>query len=116
MHRVPECLSLRRNLVPPPLPLASECVSLLDPTLDPKGGQHSLAGEGPNSDDWTESLALCTVYSCGTALDIRVGVCTVQYVLIIVGCGRDWRDKTGDRESKRMGEWWTLIVAVGKGH
>jgi hypothetical protein len=49
MHRVPECLSLRRNWVPtPPSPQAS--------VLPP----HSLAGEGvggPNSDDWKESLA-----------------------------------------------------------
>jgi hypothetical protein len=39
---------------------SSECVP---PPKDPKREkQHSLAGEGgegPNSDDWTESLALC---------------------------------------------------------
>jgi hypothetical protein len=64
MHRVvPECLFLRRNLVPPtPPPQAS-----VSPPLELKGGgeEHSLPGEGlrgPNSDDWKESLALCILY------------------------------------------------------
>jgi hypothetical protein len=55
-----ESVSRRNWVLPPPPP--SECVS----RLGPKGGeQHSLVGEGvgrPNSDDWTESLALCSVY------------------------------------------------------
>ncbi len=43
---------------PPPQPPQAS----VSPPLGPKGEgeQHSLAGEvGPNSDDWTESLALC---------------------------------------------------------
>jgi hypothetical protein len=42
---------------PSPSP-GKECVT----PLGPWGGQHLLADEGlegPNSDDWTESLALC---------------------------------------------------------
>jgi hypothetical protein len=41
--------------------------SIMSPSLDPKGEQHSLACEelvGPNSEDWTESLALCTHTLC----------------------------------------------------
>jgi hypothetical protein len=60
--RVSECLTHRRNWVHlPPPPQAS--VSLLG---HKEGKQHSLAVEGvggPNSDDWIESLALCSVYS-----------------------------------------------------
>jgi hypothetical protein len=51
------------NYVSPPSSPASECIS----PLGLKGGeQHSLVGEGvgePNSNDWTEILALCTL--CG---------------------------------------------------
>jgi hypothetical protein len=64
IHKVPECLFLRRNWKPPTPSPASEC-------MDPKGEQHLLAGEGvggPNSDDWTESLALCIL--CGAAKKI----------------------------------------------
>ncbi len=57
IHRVPECLSLRRNWVPPPPPPQAS-VSL---PLDPKGGSNTrlrVRCGGPNSDDWTESMAL----------------------------------------------------------
>ncbi len=51
IHRVPECLSSKRECLP----------------LGPRGrGQHKLADEGvggANSDDCTESLALCAL--CG---------------------------------------------------
>ncbi len=47
------------NWVPHPLPPRASA----SPPLDTKGEeQHSIAGEGAgesNSDDWTESLALC---------------------------------------------------------
>jgi len=42
-HRVPECLSLRRNWIPPPS-LTRQASA--PPPLDPKGGEYSLAGEG----------------------------------------------------------------------
>ncbi len=51
LERVPECLSP-----------ASEW------TQKWRGEQHLLAGEGlvgPNSDDWTESLALCILCGAG---------------------------------------------------
>ncbi len=84
-HKVPDCLhdplSELGHPTPPP---ASECVS----PLDPKGGkQHSLAGEGvgePNSDDQTESLALCilrVVYILPYILilyTLRSAACTVR--------------------------------------
>ncbi len=65
VHRVPECLSLRRNWVPPPhrrvwLPLPQ------DPS---EGETHSLVGKGvggPNSDEWTESLVLYVCYNPST--------------------------------------------------
>jgi hypothetical protein len=56
VHKVTECLSLRRSWVPPTPSPADESVST---PLGP-GRQNSLAGEGiggPNLDDWTESLA-----------------------------------------------------------
>jgi hypothetical protein len=60
--RVPECPSLRPNwFLLSPLLQAS-----VPPPLEPKGGQHSLAFEGvggTNSDEWTESMALCVL--CG---------------------------------------------------
>ncbi len=58
------------NLNPPP---PSECVSPLDPKG--KGEQQSLPCEGvggPNSDDWTESLALCKL--CGHYLELFVSM------------------------------------------
>ncbi len=54
--RVPECLSLRPNCLPPPSP-ASECV----PLWNQKGGHH---WGGANSEHWRESLALCTLRKC----------------------------------------------------
>ncbi len=60
--RVPQCLFLRPNCLPPP-PLPPANVSL-PPPLETNGGA-TLAGEGregageANSDDWRESLALC---------------------------------------------------------
>jgi hypothetical protein len=72
INRVPECLSLRRNWVfPNPLPWKS--VYLPTWTLG-GGGQYSLAGggvEGPNSDDWTESLALCKL--CEYMIHMKIG-------------------------------------------
>jgi hypothetical protein len=67
VHKLPNCLSLRRNWVPPPLP-PRECVS---PPLDPKGEeQHSMrVREGPNSDDYKESLAFCILYKCTVHCD-----------------------------------------------
>ncbi len=58
IHRVPECLSPRRNWVPPPHPPQAS----VSPPLDPKGREVSGCG-GPNSDDWKESLALCILCS-----------------------------------------------------
>jgi hypothetical protein len=59
MPRVPECLSLRPNWLPPSPSSSSEVSTPLEPT----GVTHSLAGEaaggGTNADDWRESLALC---------------------------------------------------------
>jgi hypothetical protein len=57
---------------PHPLPQKDVC-----PPLDPKreGEQHSLAGEGvkgPNSDDWTESLALCILYGFEQVLAMEI--------------------------------------------
>ncbi len=49
IHRVPELGS------PHPLPRKRVC---LPPWTQRGEEQHSLAGEGPNSDDWKESLAL----------------------------------------------------------
>jgi hypothetical protein len=49
------------NWVPPNPSPPSECVS--NP-LGPRWEQHALEGEGvegPNSDDWIESFALCTL-------------------------------------------------------
>ncbi len=58
-HRAQECLSLRRNWVPPP-PSSHASVS---PPLDPNGEWATLpsgwGGGGPNSDDWKECLAFC---------------------------------------------------------
>jgi hypothetical protein len=56
VHRVPECLSLRRNWVLPPL-LRKRLCSVYLP-LDPSGGKATCArmgegvGGGANSDDW----------------------------------------------------------------
>jgi hypothetical protein len=56
VHRVPECLSLRKEFgLPTPSPSLSP--------LGPKGGGATLAWGwdrgGPISGDWTERLALC---------------------------------------------------------
>jgi hypothetical protein len=58
-------MSVPSSELGPPSPPPQASVS---PSLDPKGGggQHSLAGEGvggPNSEHWTESLALCALKS-----------------------------------------------------
>ncbi len=57
--KVSECLSLRPYLLPPsPFPPAS----VPPPPWNQKGGATLAGGEGAgraNSDDWTESLALC---------------------------------------------------------
>jgi hypothetical protein len=57
-------MSLRSNWLPPPLSRKRVC----PPPLEPKGGQHSHAGEeagGANSNDWRESLALCILCAVG---------------------------------------------------
>jgi len=69
--RIPECLSRRRNWVPPSP--TSECVS---PPPGSKGGedQNSFAGVGvgrPNSDDWIESLALCILCGAGCTYNVH---------------------------------------------
>ncbi len=50
----------------------------VSPPLDPKvGKQHSLAGEGiwrPNSDDWTESLALCILCVSQIKRETKMGM------------------------------------------
>ncbi len=59
------CLSLRKNWLPPPHhPHASGP----PPLSEPKGSRSTLAcgrggGGSHNSDDWTESLALCDPHS-----------------------------------------------------
>jgi hypothetical protein len=68
MHGVPECLSLRRNLVPPSPPSQAS----VPPSLDPKGGGSNTRLRvkgvgGPSSDEWTESLALCIL--CGISCE-----------------------------------------------
>jgi hypothetical protein len=88
---VPECLSNRRNRVPPlPPPPPKASVSL---PLGPKGvgEQHSFAGEGlggPNSADWIESLALCIL---SDPLYHLLGVCVCVYQLTGTGRGACWR-------------------------
>jgi hypothetical protein len=61
ISRVPERLSFPRNWDPHPLTRKRVCLP-----LGPKGGQNFHAGEGmgrPNLYDWTESLALCTLWT-----------------------------------------------------
>jgi hypothetical protein len=71
--------ALSSEMGPPTPPLASECVPPLCIQKVGGGEQHSLAGEGvggPNSDDWIESLTLCTL-------------CCIKD--IEVKCWRDWK-------------------------
>ncbi len=74
------CMFPHRNWDPPPSP-ASECV----PPPGTKGAlAHSpvgdgVEGEGPNSDDWRKSLALCllcALINCKTTrLPISLHIC-----------------------------------------
>jgi hypothetical protein len=86
IHRLPECLSLRRNRVPPPL---QDSVS--PPLNSKKGGgkQHSRAGEGvggPNSDDLIESLVQCILCDTEVRLCILLILCAVQCTKLYIYC------------------------------
>ncbi len=82
--RIPECLSLRPNWLPPPR-------KRLFPPLEQYGGggaspgKHSLGGEGAggaNSDVWRESLALCILCACNAVQYVKaynaVQTCTLH--------------------------------------
>ncbi len=77
--RVPECLSHRRNWVPP---LPPEQASVSPPWTHCGGEQHSLAGEGgvggPHSNDWIEK----PVYS----VDVQNSVMNHQHVHRTILC------------------------------
>ncbi len=60
IHRVRECLSLRRNWVPHP---SSECVSPLDPKAEGSTPPCGWGGGGPNSVRTTGKKARHSVYS-----------------------------------------------------
>jgi hypothetical protein len=68
--RAPEFLAVVQIGSPHPLPLKRVC-----PPRTQSGEQHSpMAGEGggPNSDDWTKSLALCIL--CGILMGILYNI------------------------------------------
>ncbi len=52
----------------------------VSPSLDPKGGATLACGPGgPNSDDWTESLALCILFAADMLLCyVRIRLFTVR--------------------------------------
>ncbi len=80
-----QCLFLRRNWVPHPLP-GNKCV----PHLDPLGWATLACGwGGGGTHDWTESLTLCILYDAhDTIRDVGVTVfsgcfCILQHTPVI---------------------------------